>query len=197
MADKKKSEPKIVLEREYTIPLRREWLKVPMSLRGKKAIKAMKEFLVRHMKVYDRDLRKIKIDIYLNNEIRFRGMRKPPCKIKVLAKKYDDGIVKVDLVKLPEKIRFEKLRADKKKKKVEEKVEEKKEEKVEKKEEKFDEKKVEADLKEIVESKEKEETSKEESLKISEEQAKEQKHTTKIQKPETKDMGYKKSKRGR
>ena len=80
------------LEREYVIPLRREWLKVPEYKRANKAVKAIKEFLVRHMKVYDRDLRKVKIDILLNNELRFRGMRKPPARIKVKAKKKDNGI---------------------------------------------------------------------------------------------------------
>ena len=106
----KKSEPKLVLEREYTVPLRREWLKVPKHKRANKATKALKQFIVRHMKVYDRDLRKIKVDIYLNNEIRFRGMRKPPCKIKVIAKKYDDDNVRVELVKIPKYIEFLKLK---------------------------------------------------------------------------------------
>src|SRR3989344_239241 len=83
MAAKKTEDPKIILEREYIIPLRRTWLKVPEYKRGKKAVKAIKLFLVRHMKVYDRDIRKIKIDVTLNNELRFRGIRSPPAKIKI------------------------------------------------------------------------------------------------------------------
>src|SRR3989344_5497016 len=63
MAKKKTDGPKIELEREYNVPLRKGWLKVPKYKRGAKAVKTLKEFLVRHMKVYDRDLRKIKLDI--------------------------------------------------------------------------------------------------------------------------------------
>ena len=88
---KKEIEPKIILEREYIVPLRRGWLKVPMYKRANKAVKTLKEFMVQHMKVYDRDLRKIKVDIYLNNEIKFKGMRKPLAKVKVKAIKYKGG----------------------------------------------------------------------------------------------------------
>jgi len=106
MADEK-SKRKIVLEREYVVPLRREWLKKQKYKRATKAVKALKEFMVQHMKVYDRDLRKVKIDIYLNNEIRFRGMKKPLAKVHVKATKYDDGIVEVKLITLPKHIEFE------------------------------------------------------------------------------------------
>jgi ribosomal protein L31E len=174
MADKKKkTEAKLVLERTYVVPLRHEWLKVPMSKRGKKAVKALKEFLVRHMKVYDRDLRKIKVDIYLNNEIRFRGMRRPPAQIKVLAKKYDDGIVRVELADVPEYVKFLKLKHNKKYSKVEKKIKDKKEEEP---------KKETKEKEETVDTKEKEETSKEEGLKISKEQAIDQKHVSKDKK---------------
>jgi len=98
---------KIAFEREYVVPMRREWLKVPKYKRANKAVKALKEFLARHMKVYDRDLRKIKVDIYLNNELRYRGMRKPLAKVKVKAIKYEDGIVEAKLVNLPKHIEFE------------------------------------------------------------------------------------------
>jgi large subunit ribosomal protein L31e len=108
MADEKKQQTrKVVLEREYIVPLRAEWLKVQKYKRATKAVKALKQFMVKHMKVYDRDLRKIKVDIYLNNELRFRGMRKPAASIKVKAIKYDDGIVEVKLVDLPKHIAFE------------------------------------------------------------------------------------------
>ncbi len=39
------------MERTYIIPLRKEWLKVPIYKRTKKAVKATKEFLQKHMKV--------------------------------------------------------------------------------------------------------------------------------------------------
>ena len=57
------------LEREYIIPLRREINKVPRYRKTEKAIKAIKKFLARHMKIRDRDLNKIKIDRYLNEEM--------------------------------------------------------------------------------------------------------------------------------
>lgn len=105
MAENK--EQKITIEREYVVPLRREWLNVPRYRRSKKAVRALKEFIARHMKVYDRDLTKIKVDIYLNNELRFRGIKKPWNKIKVKAIKYESGEVAVKLVELPKHIEFE------------------------------------------------------------------------------------------
>jgi len=103
---KKPEEPKLELEREYIIPLRRQWLKVPEYKRVNKAVKAIKQFLAKHMKVYDRDLKKIKMNILLNNELRFRGMRKPPAKIKIKAKKYDTGIVEVELAEIPKVLQY-------------------------------------------------------------------------------------------
>ena len=127
---KKESEPKLILEREYSVPLRKEWLKVPKYKRANKAVKALKEFMVRHMKIYDRDLRKIKIDIDLNNEIRFRGIKKPYSKIKVKAKKFDNDIVKVELVNLPKHIEFKKKREERiKEKSIKKEVNETKEKK--------------------------------------------------------------------
>lgn len=136
MAEEKQTR-KVVIEREYIVPLRAEWLKVPTYKRATKAVKALKQFMLQHMKVYDGDMRKIKIDIYLNNELRFRGIAKPPSRIKVKAIKYDDGIVEVKLVNLPKHIEFEIARKARKDlemmqksagKKEEAKVEEKKEE---------------------------------------------------------------------
>jgi len=71
------------LEREYVIPLRKEWRKVPRYRRTSKAVKAIKEFLVRHMKIRDRDLDKIKLDRFLNEDLWTRGIRNPPNKIAV------------------------------------------------------------------------------------------------------------------
>jgi large subunit ribosomal protein L31e len=100
-------ENKITIEREYVVPMREGWLKVPKYKRASKAVKVLKEFIAQHMKIYDRDLRKVKVDILLNNELRFRGMRKPPAKIKVKAIKYESGEVVVKLVNLPKHIEFE------------------------------------------------------------------------------------------
>jgi len=181
MAKEKTKEPKIILEREYIVPLRSEWLKVPVYKRANKAVKALKQFMVQHMKVYDRDLRKIKIDNVLNNEIRFRGMKKPPTRIKVLAKKYDDGIVRVELVDIPTHVKFARIREEKEKAEVDKKGKASSEAKASeghKKEEIKKEEKAETEEKKI-EAKEKEDASKEEGLKHAKEQAIDQKHISK------------------
>jgi len=159
--------PKNVLEREYIIPLRKEFKKVPEFRRAKRALKALKDFVARHMKVEDRNIKKVKIDKYLNEEIWFRGIRKPLAKIKVKCIKDSEGIVKVELVDIPDVVKFKMDREKKDKnkvQKVEKKVEEKKEEKTE------EEKKGE---------KEKEKAGEEVGLKQAETQAKELKHEVK------------------
>lgn len=113
---KNNESPKMEYEREYIVPLRQGWLKVPEYKRANKAVKTLKEFIARHMKVYDRDLRKIKVETDLNNEIRFRGMKKPPAKIRVKAKRFDNDTVSVELVDLPAHIKFRRIREEKKNK---------------------------------------------------------------------------------
>ena len=112
---KKKSDKKeevVELEREYVVPLRRGSLNVPRYKRAKKAVKILKEFLAKHMKVEDRDLKRVKIDIYLNNEIWFRGIKKPANKIKVKAIK-KGGIVYAELSEVPDVARFAKANLEK------------------------------------------------------------------------------------
>ena len=122
------------IEREYIIPLRHRWKIVPRYQRTNKAIRSVKEFLARHMKVRDRDLNKIKLDRYLNETIWHRGIKNPPARIKVLAIKEGD-IVRARAVDLPENIKFKKLREEKvessAKKVAEKKKEEKKTEEIE------------------------------------------------------------------
>ena len=100
------------LEREYVIPLREKVRVVPRYKKTNKAVKTVKEFLVRHMKVRDRDLSKIKIDKYLNEALWFRGIRKPPHKIKVKAVK-EGEIVRAELSDMPDKLKFKKAREEK------------------------------------------------------------------------------------
>lgn len=163
MADKK-TETKPELEREYVIPLRNEWRKVANYRRTGRAIKFIKQFIARHMKVPDRDLNKVKLDQWLNQEIWFRGRKKPPAKIKVRAVKEGD-IVKVSLAELPEFVRFEKAKAERRHKPAEKPKEEKKEE-AEKPEEKTEQQK-------------KDEKEKEQS--VAEVRAKDAKQTAKVQ----------------
>ena len=117
---KKDVAPKVELEREYVVPLKRGSLNVPRYRRAKKAVKTLKEFLARHMRVENRDLKKVKIDIYLNNELWFRGIKKPVSKIKVKAVKRE-GIVYVELADVPEAVKFAKAWDEKKNAVVEEK----------------------------------------------------------------------------
>jgi len=176
---KKPTEPKIVLEREYIVPLRHGWLKVPVHKRAMKAIKTLKEFLAQHMKVYDRDLRKIKLDVDLNNEIRFKGMRKPLAKIKVKAVKDDTGIVRVNLVDIPEKLKFKQLREIKKLESLTKKTEAKVPEKTKKAPTSVPPKESKEESKDV---KEKEAASKEETEKLAKQDAKEQEHVSKDKK---------------
>src|SRR3989344_5974094 len=93
------------LEREYTIPLRKEWTKVPSYKRTAKAVKAIKEFIAKHMKVTNRDLDLVKIDSYLNNEVWYRVGGTPPSRVTVKATKIGEE-VKVTFVTDPEHVKF-------------------------------------------------------------------------------------------
>lgn len=98
-------------EREYIIPLRAKLVKVQKYRRAGKAIKLVKEFLVRHMKVRDRDLNKIRIDTYLNDFIWTRGIKNPPTKVKV--KVFREGeIVRVELAETPDRLKFKKAKLE-------------------------------------------------------------------------------------
>ncbi|MEK6915804.1 MAG: 50S ribosomal protein L31e [Nanoarchaeota archaeon] len=110
-----------LLEREYTIPLRKEWTKVPSYKRTAKSIKAIKEFIAKHMKVPNRALNKVKIDSYLNNEVWYRGSATPPARVTVKATKSGD-IVKVTFVTDPERVKFARERHGRKHVKTEKKV---------------------------------------------------------------------------
>lgn len=118
------------LEREYTIPLRHRWSIVPTYKRANKAVKTIREFLVRHMKIRDRDLSKIKIEKSINEMIWMRGIKHPPARIKVKAIKEGD-IVRVEAVDMPTNIKFKKDREEKIKNQSQEVAKKKKTEKVE------------------------------------------------------------------
>jgi len=149
--EKNKEEPKSI--KEYIIPLRAKWNKVPRYKRANKAIKAIKEFLLRHLKIRDKDLSKIKIDKYLNEFVWFRGIRKPPAKVRVNVTVESNGTFKVELAELPEKLKYKKAREERLEKAAEE-VKKKKKEKVEEKKGKTEEAEK-AEEKEKVEEKEK------------------------------------------
>ena len=131
------------IEREYVVPLREKCRSVPRYKKANKAVKTIKEFVARHMKIYDRDLRKIKIDKALNEMVWLRGIKKPPAKIKIKVIK-EGEMVRVEAVDMFDRIKFRKAREERlekkslevgKKKKEKEKPEEEKKEDTEKKEE--------------------------------------------------------------
>jgi large subunit ribosomal protein L31e len=99
------------IEREYIIPLRHRWKIVPRYQRTNKAVRSVKEFLVRHMKIRDRDLSKIRLDRYLNETLWHRGIKNPPAKIKVMATR-EGEIVRVSAVDMPNNIKFKKIREE-------------------------------------------------------------------------------------
>ncbi|HII16486.1 TPA: hypothetical protein HA361_01100 [Candidatus Woesearchaeota archaeon] len=97
MADKKKSSSeKVVLERTYTVPLRKEFMKAPMYRRAKKAMTALREFVARHMKSAD-----VRLGRYVNESVWVRGIKSPPHHVKVDCVKYEDGHVTAELSGAP------------------------------------------------------------------------------------------------
>ena len=210
---KKQDKKEEKIEREYVIPLREKCRPVPRYKKTPKAIKAIKEFLARHMKIRDRDLKKIKIDSYLNEQIWMRGIKNPIHKIKVRVVKEGD-LVRVYSVDLPKKLNFKKLRDEKleikakedvekqktlmekaketmqgkkspeeEKKEPEKGKEEKTEEETKEKEEKPEEKPEERTEEEKKEEVEKQEAVKEVKQKEAKEAKRKEKHTTKTKTP--------------
>ena len=97
-----KSNHKMADEKQFTIPLRKEFSKAPSYKRSEKAIKAIREFIERHMKTDD-----VKIGKNLNLKIFERGRKNPPPRIKVKAIK-EDKFVRVELPEFPFDIKVEK-----------------------------------------------------------------------------------------
>jgi len=89
------------MEREYVIPLRREFQKAPRYKKASKSIRAIKEFIKKHMKT-----EKVVLGKYLNEEIWKNGPKNPPSKVSVKAIKEEDK-VKVELLGAPEEIKEE------------------------------------------------------------------------------------------
>ncbi|MCD4759932.1 60S ribosomal protein L31 [archaeon] len=83
------------MERIYNIPLRKEFQKAPRYKKTSKAMRAVKEFLTKHMKA-----KEVKIGKYLNEELWKNGPKNPPHKVNVKAVKEED-IVKAELVGAP------------------------------------------------------------------------------------------------
>jgi large subunit ribosomal protein L31e len=93
---KKDKKQEIKLERTYVVPLRKEFLKTPKYRRAKKAVAAVREFLVKHMKA-----KEVKLGRHLNHALWVRGIQKPPHHVKLTAKKDNEDIVHAELFGAP------------------------------------------------------------------------------------------------
>ena len=120
------------LERIYTIPLRREFQKVPRWRRSKRAVSAVRKFIEKHMKSEN-----VKIEKQLSEKLWERGAKNPIPRVKVITNKEDDE-VRVQLFGL--KFSEKKVDKDKKKAKKEKKKEEKEEKDISKQKQKGEEK---------------------------------------------------------
>jgi len=159
---KKEELPKIVLERTYNVPLRREFQKVASWRRTEKAVKALREFISKHMKSKD-----VNINKYVNLLLWKHGIKNPPHHVKVIALKDEKGKVNVSLVDITPRIKRkiekeEGLKKKKEDKEAKKKKEEKKAETQKKKEEKVEEVKKDKEEKaKVVEKEEMKELKKE------------------------------------
>ena len=152
-------------EKQFVIPLRKEFQKGPSYKKSEKAIKAIREFIMRHMKTDS-----VKIGRNLNLKIFEHGRKNPPPKIKIKAIK-EENIVRVELPEFPFETKVEKKESKtKKSEKAPEKIEEikevKQETKTETKEIKVEAKKEEKlEVKEVIEKPTEEKLDKEKSKK--------------------------------
>lgn len=98
-------EEEIVEERIYTIPLRRAWIS-PRKKRAPKAMRIIKSFIERHMKVEaetkageEEEKGRLVISNEVNEKLWSRGIEKPPRNIRVRAVKDKEGTVTLYLAK--------------------------------------------------------------------------------------------------
>jgi large subunit ribosomal protein L31e len=108
-ARREEKKEEFVEERIYTIPLRRAWI-MPPNKRAPRAIRMIKAFVQRHMKVgkeaVEEEVEKeeeeekgnrIIISNEVNEEIWSRGIEKPPRKLRIRAAKDEEGNVTIFL----------------------------------------------------------------------------------------------------
>lgn len=99
-------EEEFVEERIYTVPLRKAWI-VPPNKRVPKAMRIIKAFVTKHMKLESRregmdeeaeeEPRKLIISNEVNERIWRRGIEKPPRKVRIRAAKDKEGNITVFL----------------------------------------------------------------------------------------------------
>ena len=95
---KEPEEEEVVEERIYTIPLRRAWI-APRKKRAPRAMRLVKSFVQRHMKVEtevkgeEEEEGRLVISNEVNERLWSRGIEKPPRNIRVRAVKDKEGVV--------------------------------------------------------------------------------------------------------
>ncbi len=119
------------MERIYVVPLRKV-KHTPSSKAAQRAVKAVRNFIKKHMKVEEDN---VWIDSSVNEALWARGKYKIPSKIRVRAVKFDDGVVEVSLPEVEFKSLREELKAIKAEKKPILKAKEEKEERAEERKE--------------------------------------------------------------
>nr|MCK4930462.1 60S ribosomal protein L31 [Nanoarchaeota archaeon] len=95
------------MERSYNVPLRKSFRHSAKHKKTPKAVRAVREFLKKHMKA-----EKIRLGMHLNEHLWKHGIKNPPHHVKVHALKEDD-VVKAELEGFEFK---EAVKAEKKKK---------------------------------------------------------------------------------
>jgi len=100
---KVEEEEEIVEEKIYTIPLGKTWI-MPPNKRAPKAIRIIKDFVVKHMKLEARkeeeegeEPKRLVISNEVNERIWKRGIEKPPRNIRVRAARDKEGNITVYL----------------------------------------------------------------------------------------------------
>ena len=82
--EQEQEEPKTI-EKVLTLNLRKYVLRVSRFKRAKKAVKTLRELVMRHSKS-----KVVKISVRLNQYIWSRGIRKPPTKVRVKISRKED-----------------------------------------------------------------------------------------------------------
>ena len=83
---------KIVLERTYNVPLRKQYQKAPNWKRTERAVTGLRAFLIKHMKS-----EVVKIGKELNDKLWLHGIKNPPHHVKITVTKDEKGVVRAEL----------------------------------------------------------------------------------------------------
>jgi len=98
--EKEEVEEEIIEERVYTIPLSRAWISPPKK-RAPRAIRIIKSFITKHMKIKteatEEEAERLVVSNEVNEKIWSCGIKNPPRNIRVRAVKDKEGTVTLHL----------------------------------------------------------------------------------------------------